>query len=115
MLLELKEPINDIKPICLPNKSFRDYGVHATIAGYGKFKRSLCEVDGRGPSKYRYCGVEPDCKPGTYEYENNECKIQFNYKVCLFKKIYMPQLRITNIKPSFIINILELSKFLFHS
>ena len=80
--MEVKEPIRDIKPICVPNENFKDHGMHASIAGYGKFKRALCEVDSRGPSKFRYCGVEPNCKSGSDKYQNNECSVQFTYKVC---------------------------------
>ena len=81
MLMKTKETIQDIKNICLPDKNFKDYGEYGSIAGYGKFKRSLCEVDERGPSKFRYCGVEPDCKPGSYKYENGVCSVRFTYNV----------------------------------
>ena len=81
MLIKTKNPIQHIEKICLPSTTFRDYGIHGTIAGYGKYKRLLCEVDNRGPSKFRYCGVDPNCKPGQYNYENGQCSVKFRYKV----------------------------------
>ena len=82
MLIETKHHMRDIQPICIPSKNYKDYGVHATIAGYGKFQRPVCEVDSRGPSKYKSCGVEPDCRRGTEKYNQNDCSVQFRYKVC---------------------------------
>ena len=81
LLIETKQYIQDITPICLPGRNYKDFGQHAIIAGYGKYKRPVCEVDGRGPSKYRYCGVERGCRPGNENYENGHCSIQFRYKV----------------------------------
>ena len=81
ILIQVAHPMDNVAPICLPTVNFKDDNIHATIAGYGKYKRAPCEVDSHGPSKFRYCGVEPDCQYNTPKHENANCSIQFEYKV----------------------------------
>ena len=65
ILIKLKRKVAKIEPACLPPSKDFDDGGNATIAGYGRFKRPPCEVGSKGPHKFEFCGVDPQCKKGS--------------------------------------------------
>ncbi len=89
ILIELRQNASVVEhpPACLPGSGFVDEGLRGSgsgvwIVGYGKTRRATCEVGPRGPSKFRYCGVEPGCADGAgAKYKKADCRVQFPYKV----------------------------------
>lgn len=81
ILIKLKKPVNvNVNvPICLPTMDYRDTSVKAIIAGYGKYRRPTCLVGPRGPTKFRYCGIDQECRKMGDKYKNASCQVTFPY------------------------------------
>lgn len=80
ILIKLAKRVDHLQPGCLPTMEFKDTSVKAIIAGYGKNRRPVCQVGPRGPTKFRYCGVDDACKEKGARYKNATCDIAFPYK-----------------------------------
>ena len=82
ILIKLKQHAKGIKPACLPSPNYKDTNIKAIIAGYGKNRRAPCQVGSKGPSKYRYCGIEDACHNfETEKFKEANCSVTFTYKV----------------------------------
>ena len=81
-MIKLKQHAKGIKPACLPSPNYKDTNIKAIIAGYGKNRRAPCQVGSKGPSKYRYCGIEEACYNfETEKFKEANCSVTFTYQV----------------------------------
>ena len=91
-LVKLDKPVTDMEKACLPGPRFKDAGVLAKLAGYGRYHRNggkTCQTDQHGKYKYHYCqklgGGSEVCnldkkgqaKPAP---RSKKCKKFFNHK-----------------------------------
>ncbi|XP_040569950.1 uncharacterized protein [Lepeophtheirus salmonis] len=74
----LKEPLRGFtfERLNIPSPDFQSDDKNlATVIGYGDARRTPCEVDDNGPSKFNYCGVEKNCNI----MQNGSCHVIFEY------------------------------------
>ena len=60
----------------MPGPKFVEGVTDALVVGYGASERVPCEVDGKGPDKFGFCGVEDGCHLGM----GKACKVRFQHK-----------------------------------
>lgn len=89
-MIKLKKKAKGFQPTCLPTLDYQDTSIKAIIAGYGKFRRPTCQVGSHGPTKFRYCGVDKECREKGDKFKNATCEVTFPYKGKILKGNFWP-------------------------